>query len=287
MSVVRSLVRPAVRLTIASAAALSLLAGAPAKAGLFDDDEARKAIIDLRNKSDANQRDIASQLELQRRNQADVTNQIDGLRQEIARLRGQIESLANDLANEQKRNKDFYVDLDGRLRKVEPQQATVDGQTATVDPNEAKSYEAALAQFKTSDFKGSIASLQTFLARYPSSAYAPAAQYWIGTGYYAQRDYKAAIAAQQVVLRNYPTSPRAADALLNVASSQADLGDRKAARVDAGVADREVPRCAGGRDRARPAAHRPLSAARLTGGPSLPIIALLWVVSSVGRAADF
>ena len=81
----------------ASMAALTMLVSVPASAGLFDDDEARKAILDLRSKSDANQRDIASQLELQRRNQADVTNQIDALRQDIARLRGQIESLTNDL----------------------------------------------------------------------------------------------------------------------------------------------------------------------------------------------
>jgi len=213
------------------AAAALLAAQVPASAGLFDDDEARKAILDLRAKSDANQRDIASQLELQRRNQADVANQIDALRQEIASLRGQIESLANDLANEQRRSKDFYVDLDGRLRKVEPQQTTVDGQSATVDPNESRAYEAALNQFKTSDFKGSIAAFQNFLVRYPNSAFAPAAQYWIGTSYYAQRDYKSAIREQQVVLKNYATSPRAADALLNIASSQSDMGDKKAAKV--------------------------------------------------------
>lgn len=212
-------------------AALLTCSTGPASAGIFDDDEARKAILDLRAKSDANQRDIASQLELQRRNQADVTNQIEGLRQEIARLRGQIESLTNDLANEQKRNKDFYVDLDGRLRKVEPQQTTVDGRTATVDPNESKSYEAALNQFKASDFKGAIGAFQGFLKQYPQSAYAPAAQYWIGTSYYAQRDYRSAIREQQVVVRNYGTSPRAADALLNIASSQSDMGDRKAAKA--------------------------------------------------------
>ena len=60
----------------------------------------------------------------------------------------------------------------------------------------------------------------------------------MGTSYYAQRDYKAAIAAQQVVIKNYPTSPRAADAMLNVASSQTDMGDKRAARqtLDALVA---------------------------------------------------
>ena len=219
------------RAAIGAALACLTLAAGPASAGLFDDDEARKAILDLRAKSDANQRDIASQLELQRRNQAEVTNQIDLLRQDIARLRGQIESLTNELANEQKRNKDFYVDLDGRIRKVEPQQATIDGQSATVDQGESRAYEAALSQFKSSDFKGSIASFQNFLQRYPQSAYAPAAQYWIGTSYYAQRDYKGAIAAQQSVIRNYPQSTRAADAMLNIASSQTDMGDKRAAKA--------------------------------------------------------
>ena len=207
-----------------------MVVAAPAHAGLFDDDEARKAILDLRAKADANQRDIAAQLETQRRNQIDVTNQLEALRQEIARLRGQIESLTNDAANEQKRNKDFYVDLDGRIRKLEPQQTAVDGQTALVDQNEQKAYDAALAQFKGSDFKGAVTSFQNFIARYPASAYAPAAQYWIGTGYYAQRDYKSAIAAQQLVIKNWPTSTRAADAMLNIASSQTDMGDKKAAK---------------------------------------------------------
>lgn len=221
----------AARAAAAAAGLLLVVANGPVRAGLFDDDEARKAILDLRAKSDANQRDIQSQFDTQRRNQAETLNQIDALRQEIARLRGQVESLTNDLVNEQKRNKDFYVDLDGRLRKVEPQQATVDGQTATVDVNESKSYEAALNQFRNSDFKGAIVAFQSFLSRYPQSAYAPAAQYWIGTSYYAQRDYKSAIREQQVVVRNWASSPRAADALLNIASSQADMGDKKAARA--------------------------------------------------------
>ena len=233
-------------------ATLFMAAALPVRAGLFDDDEARKAILDLRAKADANQRDIANQLETQRRNQAEVTNQLEALRSEIARLRGQVETLTNDIANEQKRNKDFYVDLDGRIRKIEPQQTTVDGQAATVDQTEAKSYEAALAQFKSSDFKGAIVSFQNFMARYPTSAYSPAAQYWIGTSYYAQRDYKSAIAAQQIVVKNWPTSTRAADAMLNIASSQTDMGDKKAAKktLDALVAQfPDAPAAATARER--------------------------------------
>ena len=58
----------------------------------------------------------------------------------------------------------------------------------------------------------------------------PSAQYWIGNAYYALRDYKMAIAAQQKVLASWPGSAKAPDAMLNIASCQAEMGDGKAAR---------------------------------------------------------
>ena len=68
------------------------------------------------------------------------------------------------------------------------------------------------------------------MGTYPNSALVPSAQYWIGNAYYALRDYKVAIAAQQKVVVSWPDNPKAADAMLNIASSQAELGDQRAAR---------------------------------------------------------
>jgi len=208
-----------------------LVSFAPAShAGVFDDDEARKAILDLRARLDSTQKDLAARIDAAQQSQLDLANQIDGMRQELARLRGQLELLNNAISTEEKRQKDFYTDLDARLRKLEPQEVTVDGKTGTVDQTEAHSYEAAFAQFKENDYKGAIASFQGFLRQYPDSVYAPAAQYWIGTSYYALRDYRAAMAAEQVVVKNWPDSSRASDALLIIASSQSDSGDKKTAR---------------------------------------------------------
>ncbi len=201
-----------------------------AHAGVFDDDEARKAILDLRNKVDTNQNELASRLETASRGQLQLANQLESLKQDLAVLRGQIENLTNQLANQQRIQKDYYTDLDTRLRKLEPQQVTVDGQTATVDQTENRAYEGALAFFKNSDFKTAIASFNSFLSQYPDSAYAPAAQYWIGTSYYALRDYKSAIATQQQLIKKWPDSSRVPDAWLNIASSQTDMADKKAAR---------------------------------------------------------
>jgi tol-pal system protein YbgF len=199
-----------------------------ANAALFEDEDARKAILDIRKRLDNMQSDINAKAD--KANNFDLNNQNEQLRQEISRLRGQIEVLTNELANTQKRQKDFYVDLDNRLRKLEPQKVTIDGKEVSVEQSEQRAYDAALSYFKAGDYKSAGASFYDFTRRYPQSGLAPSAQYWLGNTYYAQRDYRNAITAQQVVVKNYPDSPKAADALLNIASCQMELKDRPAAK---------------------------------------------------------
>ena len=203
-----------------------------AHAGLLDDDEARKAILDLRAKVDNLSREFNAKLETKfdRSGSLDLVNQNEQTLQEIAKLRGQLEVLSNEVATIQKRQKDFYTDLDARLRKLEPQQMTIDGREAEVDPNEQKSYDAAMALFKAGDYKNAALGLTEFVRRYPQSGYAAIAQYWLGNAYYAQRDYKNAIAAQQVVATTYRDSTKAPDAMLNIASSYTELKDKKNAK---------------------------------------------------------
>ncbi len=196
-----------------------------AHAALFGDDEARRAILDVRTKVDAMQQSKAETSAV-----LDLSNQNEQLRQEIARLNGQIEVLTNELANVQQRQKDFYTDLDNRLRKLEPQNVSVDGQDALVGQSEQRSYDDALALFKSGDYKKAGAAFTDFVQRYPQSAYAPSAQYWVGNALYAQRDYRNAISAQQSLVKKYPDNPKAADAMLNIASSYMEMKDRTAAK---------------------------------------------------------
>ena len=204
------------------------LASLNAQAALFEDDEARKAILELRARISNMQNDINAKAD--KTNSLDLNNQNEQLRQEGSRLRGQVEELANELANAQRRQKDFYVDLDNRLRKLEPQKITIDGKEVTVEQEEQRSYDAALAFFKAGDYRNAGASFYEFTRRYPQSGLAPSAQYWLGNTYYAQRDYKNAISAQQVVVKNYSDSPKAADALLNIASCYMELKDKTSAK---------------------------------------------------------
>ncbi len=106
------------------ATALVVASISAAHAGVFDDEEARKQILQLRSQVTETQRGIdqrVAELEAQARNRSiiDLFNQVETLKTEFARLRGQIEVLQNEMENSQKRQRDLYVDLDGRLRKME------------------------------------------------------------------------------------------------------------------------------------------------------------------------
>src|SRR5437868_6021364 len=98
--------------TIKSSVAAAFMAAfsfAPlsAHAQLFSDDEARRAILEIRSRLTNMQSEINAKAD--KTNNLDLNNQNEQLRQEIARLRGQVEVLTNELANTQKRQKDFYV----------------------------------------------------------------------------------------------------------------------------------------------------------------------------------
>ena len=85
---------PSLRAVAAACVVGSAFVGAPAHAGVFDDNEARKAVLDLRTKTDS----LANQLSAAQRTILDQSNRIDQLNQQVATLRGQNEDMSNQLA---------------------------------------------------------------------------------------------------------------------------------------------------------------------------------------------
>lgn len=204
-----------------------------AQAGLLDDDEARRAILDLRQKFDAAQLELKkfgdenSQL---RRSLLDLSNQIEVLRSDQAKLRGQDEQLARDLAETQRTQKDLTQGVDDRLRKFEPSKITVDGKEILVKPDETRDYDAALAILRKGEFGSAQTAFLDFMKRYPDSGYKPSALFWLGNAQYALRSYREAIANFKVMLSVAPDHMRAPEAALSIANCQIELKDPKAAR---------------------------------------------------------
>ncbi|MFZ2386894.1 MAG: YbgF trimerization domain-containing protein, partial [Polaromonas sp.] len=130
-----------------------------ANAGLFEDDEARRVIIDLRQKVDASQQRVAEDIRKAnddnaqlRRSLLDLSNQIETLRSEMATMRGQNEQIARGVADMQRTQKDLTQGVDERLRKFEPGKVTVDGREFAAEPAEKQEFETALATLRKGDF---------------------------------------------------------------------------------------------------------------------------------------
>ncbi len=262
MKLIISIQKPIRHLLIASSLLMSLVA----HAGLFDDDEARKAILELRQQITQLNASLNATLNanfntLQQKTTDDIVqlrkslfefqNQIDLQKAEMAQLRGDNELLARNVAETQIRMKDMLQqneqkiqaadqklkaaeqrtqETEQKLSKLEPLQVTLDGRTFMADPNEKRDFDAAFALFRGGDFVKSQKALFDFIQRYPGSGYSPSALYWLGNAQYSNRDYKEAIINFRNMIAKTPDHMRAPEAMLSISNCQMEMKDPKAAK---------------------------------------------------------
>jgi tol-pal system protein YbgF len=192
-------------------------------AGLFDDEEARKQIVQLRNQVAEQQRVIdqrLGELEAQARNRSiiDLFNQVETLRAEMARLRGQLELLQNEIENSQKRQRDLYVDLDGRMRKIETaqeaaRQAAANAPTqppVVADP--LRSSPPAIAGQLQPPLQSTPVAPQVTPVVPVADPSREQATYDQGLEHFRAGRFAEAVTAFQFFVRSYPRSPLASSA---------------------------------------------------------------------------
>jgi tol-pal system protein YbgF len=215
--------------------------GLLANAALFGDDEARRAILDLRQRVETMQQNINAQAAENVKAQAtenanlkgsllELLNQIEGMKSEQARLRGTLENLLRELSEIQLKQKDILQSVDARLNKFEPVKIVLDGLEFQADPAEKRQFDNALAVFRTGDFAAAQSSLLGFLLSYPSSGYASSALFWLGNAQYATKDYKESMINFRKLLSIAPLHTRAPEAMLAISNCLVELKDLKAAR---------------------------------------------------------
>lgn len=214
-------------------AALFASASVLANAALFEDDGARKAILDLRQKLDAVQQELKVKTEENaalKRALLDLQTQIDTQKSDQSALRGKLEQLLKDITDLQLKQKDVLQTVDTRLSKFEPIKVVLDGLEFQADPTEKKEFEATLLVFRTGDFAAAQISLLNFLRRYPTSGYASSALFWLGNAQYATKDYKESIVNFRKLLSIAPEHTRAPEAMLAISNCLVELKDVKAAK---------------------------------------------------------
>lgn len=183
-------------LLVCSTALLGASFSSPAAA--FEDEDARRAILELR-----------SQLKMAGLSRLELSNQVQALQKEVAQLRGQLESInhSTELANAQQNYDDFGPN---------PQVG---------DPTEQRDYDNAINLFRQGEYEMSAQALNNFANTYPNSVLTPGARFYEGSSYYATRDFQGAISRLERMVNSYPKDPQAGDALLVVAGSQLELNN--------------------------------------------------------------
>ncbi len=201
MSAFSSSLRPAL---LAASLALSAVA-APAHA--FADDDARRAILELREQVK----------QMQDRNQQGrllLADQIESLQHQVATMRGQLEKMRWEL--------DLSRGAQGQLG--EP--------SVRVDnPQEQMAFDSPMGLFRSGKYQEASAGFTTFLTNYPNSKLVSEARFYQGSSMYANKDFKGSIQQLQALIQNAPQDPRAADALLIIAASQIELNDMNGAKA--------------------------------------------------------
>ncbi len=222
--------------------------GAQAHAGLFEDDEARRAITELRQQrtqeqdaAKAQTEALNAQIDQLKRSLLDMNAQIEQLRADLAKQRGQDELLARDLADIQRKQKDMQSSIDDRVRKLEPQPITLDGKAFKVEPDEKRLFDDALARMRAADFAGGAAGMGGLLQRYPSTGYRESAWYWLGNAHYGLRQYKESIAAFKLLVDTTPDHMRSPEALLSIANCFIELKDLDTARKTLELVTQQYP----------------------------------------------
>jgi tol-pal system protein YbgF len=215
-----------------------------AQAGLFDDEEARRAILDLRQKVESQNQihekralglvsDVQAardEIAILKKGLLDLQNLIEQSRGELAKQTGQNEQLAKEVSDMQRRQRDLVQGVDDRMRKLEPVKVSPDGKEFLADPAEVREFEAAMILFRKGEFKSSAQAHMDFLRRYPQSGYQALGLFWLANAQYANRDYREAVINFKSSIDSNPSSVKAPEAMLAMANCQIELKDTRAAR---------------------------------------------------------
>ena len=234
-------------------------------AAIFEDEEARRAILDLRQRIEtlrqsqasgdqAAQKSIEQLLQSQKNAESEASqlrqsllllqSQIDSLKQDMSTLRGEREQLLREINLLQRTQKDILSAVDEKLKnadermktmdqrfdKLEPVTVQIDGLEFDADPAEKKDFDTALAIFRKGEFASASSSFAAFLRKYPSSGYRPSALFWLGSAKYVTREYTDAANQLRSFVSMNPNHVRVPEAMLTLANAQLEIKQAKDAR---------------------------------------------------------
>lgn len=205
------------KLLLCVSASMVLLSMASPSYALFGDDEARKAILELRGL-------VQSQQEAQVR----LYDRVESLNNEVKQLRGELDELRNNLGRQIQATQEEVQTQQNQKNDAENAKK-IAAQDREIAAKQA--FDAALAQFNSKKYDSAIKQLTAFGQKYKSSKLYPESQYWLASAYYAKGNTAKAISVGNSMANGYPKNAKAPEALLIVGMAQLDsnkAGEAKA-----------------------------------------------------------
>lgn len=209
--------------------ALAAFAAAPAAAGLFDDEEARRRIEMLR--SELSQQGLDNEARIAKLEErirnigvVELLQQLEQINAEMARIRGQLEVLAYENQQLQKRQRDFYLDIDSRLKRLEGAAATAPPAVPPTEPATAVP-PAGAAGFGPAPPGGAPADATAPKVPSREDQAREVKAYDAASNLFRRNDFASAIEAFRAFLKDHPGSQLAPNAGYWIGISYANLRD--------------------------------------------------------------
>jgi tol-pal system protein YbgF len=228
----------------------------------------RQALIEKRLfESREKNKELASQLNAQKKTNQDLRSKfaeqramIDNLRQEIEILSGRLEETEYVLKQKIETSKDSYEKKEIRLDRIDRTSSENQGRIARLEQylnfestepgvkakqassintrrqgekeiSEDAIYKSAKQAFDRGEYESARENFQKLIKQYPKSKNADNAQFWIGEIYYHEKWYEKAILEYQKVIETYPKGNKVQASLLKQGFSFFNLGDKANARL--------------------------------------------------------
>ncbi len=222
----------------------------------------RQDILSLNRRIMALNRDF-SNIGSVRERQAEAGAEMDGVKQDLLRISGELEGLQHLIKHSIESDTIEQDALNARLAKVEKriakicksfnlelaqasQRTSVEMAPQKVDAvlvqqslinseksgsSENKFYEETLVSYRAGKYEEVITGFKDFLKKHPESELADNAQFWIGESYLALKKYDNANKAYLCVIEKYPQGNKVPNAMLKMALTFYEKGDKKAASI--------------------------------------------------------
>lgn len=205
-----------------------------AQAGLFDDEEARQAILQLREQRVQDKAAITAlqdKVDALSRGLLEVNTRLDAMRGDLAQMQGKNEVLSKTVSDLQQGQKDLRQGVEERVSRLEPKEVTLDGKTFKADVEEVDLFDKAMTAMRVADFSTALGKFSALLQQYPATGYRESALYWQGNAYYGLGNCASAVSAFQTLVNSAATHQRAPESLLAIANCHTEQKVPKKAKA--------------------------------------------------------